>query len=97
MERSREIMRCEWCEDQKAIKIKNTVYWELPDGSRAIEVVDTPAVKCDKCTMEYQEEDTINQLEDQLLLIDTSKIGSSITFNSLMKQPRLLKKNYFRF
>ncbi|TWI59056.1 YokU family protein [Halalkalibacter nanhaiisediminis] len=90
-------MRCEWCGEQGAKEVSSTVYWELPDGSRAIEIKETPGVKCDLCGMEYQAENTIQSLEDQLLLIDTLKIGSSTTFKILMKQPRLLKRNYFRY
>jgi uncharacterized YokU family protein len=61
-------MQCEWCGENEAELINNTVYWELPDGSRAKEIQDTPAVKCNACGIEYQEETVINELEDQLML-----------------------------
>jgi hypothetical protein len=32
-----------------------------------------------------------------LFLIDTKKIGKSITYEELMALPRLLKRNYFDF
>ncbi|MFD2445708.1 YokU family protein [Bacillus sp. CGMCC 1.16607] len=87
---------CEWCEG-KAINGEGTVYWELPDGSRAIEIIATPAVICKECDMVYQIDDVTKEIEDQLFLIDTKKIGSSISFKELMELPRLLKRNYFDF
>lgn len=90
-------MKCKWCEEYDTRKTKSTVYWELPDGSRAIEVSEAPGIKCDSCGIEYQGEDTIKEIEDQLFLIDTSQIGKSISYNELMEQPRLLKRNYFNF
>ncbi|MGJ9383727.1 YokU family protein [Salipaludibacillus neizhouensis] len=90
-------MRCNWCEKDEAKSIVCTVYWELPDGLRAIEILDTPAIHCLSCGMEYQTEDIIEELEDHLMLIDTEKIGKSITYDQLMSLPKLLKRNYFRF
>jgi len=90
-------MKCQWCEAEAAKEIKCTVYWELPDGTRAIEITETPGVHCSSCGMEYQTEKTIEELEDQLMLIDTKKLGKTIVYDSLLSQPRLLKKNYFKF
>lgn len=90
-------MICEWCEETKVDEITCTVYWELPDGTRAIEITETPGMKCSSCGMEYQTEKTIEGLEDQLLLIDTTKIGKEISYDTLMAQPKFLKRNYFRF
>jgi uncharacterized YokU family protein len=87
---------CEWC-GGIAETGTNTVYWELPDGSRAIEITKTPAVTCPGCQMIYQMEEVIKLIEDQLFLVDTKKIGKSIRFEELMALPRLLKKNYFDF
>lgn len=42
--------------------------------------------------MVYQREEVIKQIEDQLFLINTIKIGRSIRFEELMAFPRLLKK-----
>ncbi|QOR65092.1 YokU family protein [Cytobacillus suaedae] len=89
-------INCEWCGGKACIG-ENTVYWELPDGSRAIEITKTPAVVCKECEMVYQSEDIIKEIEDQLFLVDTKKIGSSIGFKELMELPRLLKRNYFDF
>lgn len=92
-----ETLKCEWCENDQAEEMLCTVYWELPDGSRAIEITKTPGHKCFSCGMEYQTEETINLIEDQLLLIDTTRIGKVISYVELMSQPKLLKRNYFRF
>lgn len=73
---------CEWC-GGKAITVENTVYWELPDGSSAIEITRTPAVACTESEMVYQNEEKIKVIEDQLFLVDTKKIGSSIGFEEL--------------
>jgi uncharacterized YokU family protein len=89
-------MRCEWCEGKARIS-ESSVYWELPDGSRAIEITKTPAIICIECEMVYQEEKVIKEIEDQLFLVDTRQIGSTISFKELMELPRLLKRNYFDF
>ncbi|WP_445677918.1 YokU family protein [Robertmurraya sp. FSL R5-0851] len=89
-------MRCEWCEG-KARTGESSVYWELPDGSRAIEISLTPAIVCMECEMVYQEEKVIKEIEDQLFLVDTRQIGNTISFKDLMELPRLLKRNYFDF
>lgn len=87
---------CEWC-GGKATKGEGTVYWELPDGSRAIEITETPAVICKECEMVYQTDIVIKEIEDQLFLVDTKLIGHTINYKELMEQPRLLKRNYFDF
>lgn len=87
---------CEWC-GGKAKKSEGTVYWELPDGSRAIEITGTPAVICKECDMVYQTDSVIKEIEDQLFLVDTKVIGNSISYMEFMELPRLLKNNYFDF
>lgn len=89
-------MRCEWCEGKASVG-ESTVYWELPDGSRAIEITETPAIICSECGMVYQEDNVIKEIEDQLFLVDTGRIGNSISLKELMKLTRLLKRNYFDF
>ncbi|AEP86997.1 MULTISPECIES: YokU family protein [Bacillus] len=88
---------CEWCGELEAVSGRNTVYWELPDGTRAIELTDTPAMVCASCGMTYQEEATIKEIEDQLLLIQTKKLPESLTYQQLMETERILKRNYFDF
>ncbi|WP_160721149.1 YokU family protein [Bacillus sp. USDA818B3_A] len=90
-------MRCEWCSSSNVKEVTNSVFWELPDGSRAIEINETPALNCGDCNMTYQSEKIVKEIEDQLFLIDCKQIGKLITFKGLMKIPRLLKKNYFDF
>ncbi|MGG7618144.1 YokU family protein [Bacillus coreaensis] len=89
-------MRCEWCEGKASVG-ESTVYWELPDGSRAIEITETPAIICSECGMVYQEDNVIKEIEDQLFLVDTGRIGNRISLKELMKLTRLLKRNYFDF
>ncbi|RSK23930.1 YokU family protein [Bacillus sp. HMF5848] len=90
-------MRCEWCDASDVMNTTSTVYWELPDGTRAIEIEETPGVTCNSCGMEYQSEKVTEEIEDQLLLIDTNVIGKRISYKELMDIPRLLKRNYFKF
>lgn len=90
-------MKCDWCESQNIIKSFETVYWELPDGTRAIEIKDTPTICCQDCQISYQHDHIIKEIEDQLFLVDTKGIPKSIPYIELMKLPRLLKKNYFDF
>jgi len=47
--------------------------------------------------MTYQTELITKEIEDQLFLIDTKKLGKVVTFEELMAQQRLLKRNYFDF
>ncbi|KIY21577.1 MULTISPECIES: YokU family protein [Mesobacillus] len=89
--------KCEWCSSEKIKPVTDKVYWELPDGTKAIEIEGTPAVHCLDCQMTYQTEWITKEIEDQLFLIDTKKLAKIITFEELMEQPRLLKRNYFDF
>lgn len=89
-------IKCEWC-GGKARNGENIVYWELPDGSRAIEISITPAIICKECDMVYQTDNIIKEIEDQLFLVDTKKINKTISYQELMALPKLLKKNYFDF
>jgi len=47
--------------------------------------------------MIYQEVEIVKEIGDQLFLIDTKKLEKQVTFQELMNQPRLLKRNYFDF
>lgn len=87
---------CEWC-GSEANKGEESVYWELPDGTRAIQITQTPAVVCKECDMIYQTDEVTLKIENQLFLIDTKKIGQSISYEELMELPKLLKRNYFDF
>ena len=89
-------LMCEWCGNEGR-NGENSVYWELPDGTRAIQITETPAVVCDTCKMVYQTDEITKEIEDQLFLIDTKKIDKSISYKELMALPRLLKRNYFDF
>ncbi|MFE8702085.1 YokU family protein [Cytobacillus sp. FJAT-54145] len=89
--------QCQWCDSNDIKTGTNEVYWELPDGSRAIEIRDTPTIFCDSCNIIYQNESIVKEIEDQLLLVDTNKIEKTISFSELMEIPRFLKKNYFDF
>ncbi|MED4226006.1 YokU family protein [Neobacillus cucumis] len=90
-------MACEWCNSLNVKMTTGSVFWELPDGSRAIEIEQTPTHECSDCNMIYQSERIVKEIEDQLFLIDCKQIGKVITYEELMKTPRLLKKNYFDF
>ncbi|MGM0899774.1 MAG: YokU family protein [Bacillota bacterium] len=87
---------CEWCQSE-AEKGEQTVYWELPDGTRAVEITNVPSVICSTCGMIYSSDEVTKEIEDQLLLVDTKKITKTIKYNDLMTLPRLLKWNYFDF
>ncbi|WP_428908415.1 YokU family protein [Niallia sp. Krafla_26] len=90
-------MRCQWCESEKTSIGSSTVYWELPDGTRAIEIRETPTVLCQDCQIAHQSDSIVKEIETQLLLIDTKKLTNSISYAKLMKTPRLLKRNYFDY
>lgn len=89
--------KCTWCESVNISESSETVYWELPDGTRAIQINETPSIVCNDCNMVYQSDDLVKEIEDQLFLIDTKKIGKETSYLELMDQPRLLKRNYFDF
>ncbi|MEO2076526.1 MAG: YokU family protein [Bacillus sp. (in: firmicutes)] len=90
-------IQCEWCFSPNVDRIVDSVYWELPDGTRAIEISETPTYFCRDCSMTYQSELIVKEIEDQLFLIDCKQVTKVISFEDLMKIPRLLKKNYFDF
>lgn len=89
--------KCDWCGSDEAIEFGTTVYWELPDGTKAIEITDTPSISCSRCGMLYQGDETVKGIEDQLFLINTSLLSKQVSYKDLMAQPRLLKRNYFDF
>lgn len=89
-------MKCLWCEKNEAELTTSNVYWELPDGTQSIEIKETPSIYCNQCRMDYLTEEITEEIEDQLLLIDTKQLPGSIHYNDLMKIPRLLKRNYFK-
>ncbi|KYG35319.1 hypothetical protein AZF04_00250 [Alkalihalobacillus trypoxylicola] len=89
-------MTCLWCNEQNVKEMKHTVYWELPAGDRAIIILETPSLHCENCQMVYQDDQFVEGIEDQLMLIDTSKLPSQISYQELMSRPRWLKRNYFR-
>ena len=88
---------CSWCNSEDIDTGKDRVFWELPDGTRAIEIYETPTIFCGDCSMIYQTESLIKQIEDQLFLVKIADIGKSIAYKELMEMPRLLKRNYFDF
>lgn len=88
---------CEWCNSHNIRFDHQSVYWELPDGTKAIEIADTPTVVCKECGMIYQEEPVIKEIEDQLYLINTKNLDKVVPYKELMEIPRLLKRNYFDF
>lgn len=91
-------MTCKWCQTPDCCEVsESTVYWELPDGLRAITITATPSVKCQACGMEYQEDETTKIIEDQLFLINTKELENVVSYAELMEKPRLLKRNYFDF
>lgn len=90
-------MCCEWCSSENITKEEVAVFWELPNGTKAIEIRETPCINCKECGMNYQEEEIIEQIEEQLLLINTKILENSLIFDELMGKPRLLKRNYFKF
>lgn len=91
------MMKCQWCESANIVESTNTVYWELPDGTKAIEIKETPCIICLDCKITYQIDDTVSAIEEQLYLIDTKLLGKSTSYNGLIEQERLLKRNYFDF
>ncbi|WP_071394503.1 YokU family protein [Bacillus tuaregi] len=88
---------CPWCEVGKLSSVTDTVYWELPDGTRAVEINETPSFYCDNCRALFQSDELVKQIEDQLFLIDTKQLGKQTTYDELMNMKRLLKRNYFDF
>lgn len=90
-------INCEWCNSTNVNLTSESVFWELPDGTRAIEIEATPTHHCLDCDMLYQSETIVKNIEDQLFLIDCKQIEKVISFEELMSRPRLLKKNYFDF
>lgn len=89
--------KCAWCSSSNIFFLEETVYWELPDGSRAIAITDTPTISCRDCGIFYQDEKIVKMIEDQLFLINTKDLGKEVSFEKLMGMKRLLKRNYFDF
>ncbi len=69
---------CPWCEVGTLQSVTDTVYWELPDGSRAVEIDATPSFYCDNCQALFQTDETTKEIEDQSFLIDTKQLGKRL-------------------
>ena len=57
------------------IRGTDSVFWELPDGTKAIEITETPSITCHDCKMTYQTEQIVSEIENQLYLIDCKQLG----------------------
>ncbi len=88
---------CHWCETPGVQTVKESVFWELPDGSSAIEIQSVPSRRCTACSAVYQDDETVKGIENHLFIIDTSKLERILTYEELMAKPKLLKRNYFDF
>ncbi|MFE0505157.1 YokU family protein [Peribacillus butanolivorans] len=88
---------CPWCEIGKLTSVTGTVYWELPDGTRAVEITETPSSHCENCKALFQSDEIVKEIEDQLFLIDSKQLGKQTTYDELLKMKRVLKRNYFDF
>lgn len=88
---------CPWCEVGELESTTDSVFWELPDGTRAIEISNTPSFYCDNCRALFQSDEVVENIEEQLFLIDTKQLASQTTYEDLLKMKRLLKRNYFDF
>lgn len=88
---------CPWCEAGTISSVSDTVYWELPDGTRAVEITETPSLACANCQAKFQSDEIVKEIENQLFLIDTKLLEKKTTYNELMNMKRLLKRNYFDF
>jgi uncharacterized YokU family protein len=89
--------KCDWCGSENIAIGTDRVFWELPDGTKAIEITETPTIFCQSCRQSYQQDNIVKAIEDQLFLINTKNIEKTISYNKLLLLPRLLKKNYFDF
>ncbi|MFA9560286.1 YokU family protein [Evansella sp. AB-rgal1] len=90
-------MTCKWCESKEAEKTYDSAFWELPCGTRAVEITDVPSTKCPSCNIVYIDETLIDEMEDHFMLIDTKNLPKKFTFGEFMEKPRMLKRNYFKF
>ena len=70
---------CPWCEVGKLQSVTRTAFWELPDGTRAVEIAETPSFYCDNCQALFQTDEMTKEIEDQLFLIDTKQLGKQTT------------------
>ncbi|MGM9925149.1 MAG: YokU family protein [Bacillus sp. (in: firmicutes)] len=86
-----------WCEQQDVKAVQHSVYWELPDGTKAIEITDVPSFQCVHCGAIYQSDDMVKEIENQLFIIDTKSMEKKLSYEELMNKPKLLKRNYFDF
>ena len=65
---------CQWCEQPNAVQIEDTVYWELPDGTKAIEIREVPSFHCGHCGARYQSDETVKEIERQSAYLSRKEI-----------------------
>ncbi|MFE0505152.1 YokU family protein [Peribacillus butanolivorans] len=76
---------CPWCEIGKLTSVTGTVYWELPDGTRAVEITETPSSHCENCKALFQSDEIVKGIEDHITYIAVVAGGTIIEYISPSK------------
>ncbi|MGG1518818.1 YokU family protein [Paenibacillus oryzisoli] len=85
-------MPCVWCDAEATQDSVKDCYWILPDGKKAIQITDVPAIACPACGT-YVLEATSQLIEEKLYWHDVAALGSVFSYSALMKAPRV--QNWF--
>ena len=85
-------MNCMWCEAEDIRESVKDCYWIMPDGKLAVEILEVPAIECSNCRT-YVTEGISQQIEEALYWHDVSALGTTFSYEELMKAPRI--KNIF--
>lgn len=85
-------MSCPWCAEVNVQDSEKDCYWIMPDGKKAVQILQVPAIACPSCGI-FVTEATSQGIDDRLYWNDVSALGSAFTYEELLKAPRL--KNWF--
>lgn len=81
-------MECLWCGEDKAKESTKDCNWVMPDGRRAVQILQVPALECPDCGLYL--EDAINQkVEDGLYMSDLSSYPDAFTYEELLNAPKI--------
>ncbi|ADU30210.1 YokU family protein [Evansella cellulosilytica] len=88
-------MGCIKCHSHETVASLSSICWDVYEIQTTIKIDSVPSLTCNNCQFVHINHSVKNEIEDRFMLVDSSKVPNSITYNQLMNQDSLLKNNLF--
>ena len=79
-------MECMWCNEKEVKETMKDCYWITPDGTAAVEILQVPAMYCQKCGS-YLTDEMNHEVDVALASREIPKSLKEITYKELMQLP----------